>query len=97
MIPIVVRLIPSYMLINKLKLLNTYVGQILPLTAWSIPFGTFLMRQFIASVPVQLDEAAKIDGCGDFKIFLRIIIHQFIGRKDSTGTCSYDQYIIFHK
>ena len=30
-------------------------------------------------------------------LFLRIIIHQFIGRKDSTGTCSYDQYIIFHK
>lgn len=71
MIPIVVRLIPSYMLINKLKLLNTYVGQILPLTAWSIPFGTFLMRQFIASVPVQLDEAAKIDGAGFSRIFGR--------------------------
>ena len=73
MIPIVVRLIPSYMLINKLKLLNTYVGQILPLTAWSIPFGTFLMRQFIASVPVQLDEAAKIDGAGFSRIFWQIV------------------------
>lgn len=73
MIPIVVRLIPSYMLINKLKLLNTYVGQILPLTAWSIPFGTFLMRQFVASVPVQLDEAAKIDGAGFSRIFWQIV------------------------
>ena len=74
MIPIVVRLIPSYMLINKLKLLNTYVGQILPLTAWSIPFGTFLMRQFIASVPVQLDEAAKIDGATSSQVLRYVTI-----------------------
>lgn len=73
MIPIVVRLIPSYMLITKLKLLNTYIGQILPLTAWSIPFGTFLMRQFIAAVPIQLDEAAKIDGAGFSRIFWQIV------------------------
>lgn len=73
MIPIVVRLIPSYMLINKLRLLNTYVGQILPLTAWSIPFGTFLMRQFVAAVPIQLDEAAQIDGASFYRIFWQIV------------------------
>lgn len=74
MIPIAVRLIPSYMLINKLDLLNTYTGQILPLTAWSIPFGTFLMRQFVSSVPRELDEAAKIDGANPLRIFCSIII-----------------------
>lgn len=74
MIPIAVRLIPSYMLVNKMKLLNTYAGQILPLTAWSIPFGTFLMRQFVSSVPKELDEAAKIDGASPPRIFCNVIL-----------------------
>jgi len=39
----------------------------------------------------------RMTGFKNRDLFLRIIIHQFIGRKDSTGTCSYDQYIIFHK
>ena len=43
-------------------MLDTYMGMILPQVAWSIPFGTFLMRQFYMGIPKQLDEAAKIDG-----------------------------------
>ena len=62
MIPITVRLIPSYNLCRNLNMLDTYMGMILPQVAWSIPFGTFLMRQFYMGIPKQLDEAAKIDG-----------------------------------
>ena len=47
MIPITVRLIPSYNLCRNLNMLDTYMGMILPQVAWSIPFGTFLMRSFI--------------------------------------------------
>ena len=50
MIPITVRLIPSYNLCRNLNMLDTYMGMILPQVAWSIPFGTFLMRQFYMGI-----------------------------------------------
>ena len=74
MIPITVRLIPSYMLCKQLDLLNSYAGMILPQIAWNIPFGTFLMRQFFFGIPTALDEAAEIDGAGHLSIFTRIIL-----------------------
>ena len=74
MIPITVRLIPSYALCKQLRLLDTYAGMILPQVAWSIPFGTFLMRQFYFGIPKELDEAAKIDGASHFQIFTRILM-----------------------
>ena len=72
MIPITVRLIPSYNLCRNLNMLDTYM--ILPQVAWSIPFGTFLMRQFYMGIPKQLDEAAKIDGANHFQIFWKILL-----------------------
>ncbi len=74
MIPIVVRLIPSYMLCKDLKLRDTYFGMVLPLIAWSIPLGSFLLRQFFLGIPKQLDEAAKIDGASHLRIFASIIL-----------------------
>ena len=74
MVPMVVRLIPSFILIKNLNLMNRYLGLILPLTAWSIPFGTFLIRQFFIGIPKELNEAAYVDGAGDFQIFSRIIL-----------------------
>lgn len=74
MIPITVRLIPSYNLCRNLNMLDTYMGMILPQVAWSIPFGTFLMRQFYMGIPKQLDEAAKIDGANHFQIFWKILL-----------------------
>lgn len=74
MIPITVRLIPSYNLCRNLNMLDTYMGMILPQVAWSIPFGTFLMRQFYMGIPKQLDEAAKIDGASHFQIFWKILL-----------------------
>lgn len=74
MIPITVRLIPSYALCKQWGLLDTYAGMILPQVAWSIPFGTFLMRQFYFGIPKELDEAAKLDGATHFQIFTRILM-----------------------
>ena len=74
MIPITVRLIPSYNLCRNLNMLDTYMGMILPQVAWSIPFGTFLMRQFYMGIPKQLDEAAKIDGAGPVRAFFSITL-----------------------
>ena len=74
MIPITVRLIPSYNLCRNLNMLDTYMGMILPQVAWSIPFGTFLMRQFYMGIPKQLDEAAKIDGATKWQTLTRVTI-----------------------
>jgi multiple sugar transport system permease protein len=74
MIPAVVTLIPQYLLFFQLKLINTYV----PLTigAWlgGGAFMVFLLRQFILSIPRDLDEAATIDGANPFQILWRVIV-----------------------
>lgn len=74
MIPTQVTLIPQYVLFFKLKLCNTYV----PLTIGSWlgggAFTIFLLRQFIMSIPRDLDEAALIDGAGPFRILWQVLV-----------------------
>ena len=60
MIPPQVLMLPSYLLISKLKWLNTYQGLIIP--RLTPAFGMFLIRQFILTVPVEIEEAAHLDG-----------------------------------
>lgn len=71
-IPGQVTMLPVFLLLNKLGLLNTYFGIIIPGMA-SI-FGIFLIRQYLQSVPDSLIEAAKIDGARDFAIYWRVIL-----------------------
>lgn len=61
-----------YLEMSFLKLLNTYIGLVIPLSTSAV--SIFLFRQFIAQLPVELDDAARIDGCSDFQIFTKIII-----------------------
>ncbi|MCC6168986.1 MAG: carbohydrate ABC transporter permease [Caldilineaceae bacterium] len=74
MIPATVTLIPQYLLFFKLKLINTYI----PLTIGSWlgggAFMVFLLRQFILSIPRDLDEAATIDGAGPLRILWSVIV-----------------------
>jgi len=72
MIPGVVTMIPNYTLMVWLRLLDSYVGLIVP-AAFSA-FGTFLLRQFMLTIPPSLDEAAKIDGATHWRIFWDIIM-----------------------
>lgn len=72
MIPGQVTLVPLYILVSKLNMINTYAGLILP--AIAAPFGVFMMRQFMLSVPNEIIEAARIDGAGEFKTFMKIVI-----------------------
>ena len=74
MIPATVTLIPQYLLWFKLKMINTYVP--LTILAWlgGSAFMIFLLRQFIMSIPRDLDEAALIDGANPFQILWRIIV-----------------------
>ena len=72
MVPFVTLLIPLYLVVMKLGLLNTYAGVWLPSAVSS--FGIFLCRQFIFTLPQDLDDAAKIDGAGDFAVYRMIIL-----------------------
>ncbi|MGJ7039789.1 sn-glycerol 3-phosphate transport system permease protein [Shinella sp. BE166] len=72
LLPLEVRILPSYEVMNKLSLTNTYTGLIVPLLASAT--GTFYFRQFFKSVPEELLEAARIDGAGPFKFFIDILV-----------------------
>jgi sn-glycerol 3-phosphate transport system permease protein len=67
MLPVEVRIYPTYKVVADLKLLDTYTGIILPLIASAT--GTLLFRQFFMTVPDELLEASKIDGAGPFRFF----------------------------
>jgi ABC-type glycerol-3-phosphate transport system permease component len=72
MIPGVVLMIPDFWLMLKMNLYNSYWGLIIP-AAFSA-FGTFLLRQFMLSIPTSLDEAATIDGADEFRVFTDIVL-----------------------
>ena len=71
MLPGLVMMIPNYQLMIKLGLVDSYAGLIIP--ASFSAFGTFLLRQFMLSIPKSLDEAAEIDGAGAWRLFWDII------------------------
>lgn len=64
--------IPRFLIISKVGIVNTIFAHVLPLIA--IPVGLFLIKQFIDDVPNELIEAAKLDGAGDFYIYRKIIL-----------------------
>lgn len=72
MIPGQVTLVPLYLMVTEMKLINSYSGVILPGLADVI--GIFLLKQFIQTLPSELEEAARIDGASEWGIFARIII-----------------------
>ena len=86
MVPQVVRLIPSFILVKNMGLMNRYTGLIFPLVAWAIPFGTFLIRQFFLGIPKELNEAAYVDGAGHFRIFLQVIVPNAVPGMLTLGT-----------
>lgn len=72
-IPFEVRAIPQYLLIARdLRLANTWIAVILPWLAY--PLGVFFMRQNMLSVPTELLEAARIDGAGEARIFVQVVL-----------------------
>ncbi|MFM9106502.1 MAG: carbohydrate ABC transporter permease [Chloroflexota bacterium] len=72
MIPFAATLIPLFLIVRDLKLTNTYAGLILP--ALASPIGIFMMRQFIETLPPDLEKAARLDGCSEFAIYRRVIL-----------------------
>lgn len=72
MVPLQVILIPVYQVASSLGLVNSYLGLIIPPAA--TPTGVFLLRQFMLGLPDELIEASRVDGAGEFKTFVRVIL-----------------------
>ncbi|HYF78156.1 MAG TPA: carbohydrate ABC transporter permease [Symbiobacteriaceae bacterium] len=72
MVPWEVTMIPNFLTIRSLRLTSTYPGLVLPFLATA--FGTFLLRQFFLTIPRDLEDAARIDGCGRFRFLVSIVL-----------------------
>lgn len=72
MVPSYVTIIPQYILFKELGWLDTFLPIIVP-AFFAYPYNVFLFRQFYRTIPRELDEAAKIDGCSEWGVFLRVI------------------------
>ncbi|TFG59964.1 MAG: carbohydrate ABC transporter permease [Spirochaetales bacterium] len=73
-IPPIVMIIPIFVLATKTRLVNTYWSAILIYVGLMMPFNIYLLRNFFITIPQSLIDSAKIDGCNDMVVFLRIII-----------------------
>jgi multiple sugar transport system permease protein len=71
-VPGVVLLIPKFLVINQLGMYDSYAGMILPLLADAA--GVFIMKSFFESIPVSVEEQARVDGAGTFRIFWSVVL-----------------------
>src|SRR5919202_503631 len=70
----IIAIVPLYVLVQQLGWLSTYQALILPDAAATFAFGVFLLRQFFRGLPVELEEAARIDGANTWQIFSRVLL-----------------------
>ncbi|MEA2066676.1 MAG: carbohydrate ABC transporter permease [Thermotogota bacterium] len=66
--------VPIFQIMSSLGLVDSFWGLILVHTAWGIPWTTFFMRNYFKTLPVTMEEAAKIDGASDSQIFFRVVL-----------------------
>jgi ABC-type glycerol-3-phosphate transport system permease component len=74
LVPFFAYMIPLYFQLRGLGMLDTLPGAILVLTSTGVSFGTFFMRAFFSDLPVELEQAARVDGCSEWQIFLKVML-----------------------
>ena len=72
-LPMIAVIVPVYKMFLKIGLLDSIPGVILYLSASALPYGIWLMKNFMDAIPVELEEAAKLDGCSTYRMFFTII------------------------
>lgn len=73
MVPIHATLLPMFVILRKMHLLNTYLALIIPYVAFALPIGIFILTGFIRNIPKEIEESACIDGCNIYQIFYHIV------------------------
>src|SRR4029453_10407428 len=74
MLPAIAIIVPFYLMLNDVRLLDTYQGMLLVYLSFSLPFAIWMLLGFFAEVPRSLDEAAAADGAGAATILLRVVL-----------------------
>jgi len=73
MVPLHAALLPLFIVLSKLHMLNSYWALIIPYVAFGLPMAVYLFTSFFASIPRELEEAAAIDGCNIYQILFKVI------------------------
>jgi multiple sugar transport system permease protein len=73
-VPIIVLMVPLYVTFRQFGMLNSIWGVIIALTGFLLPYGILILAPYFATIPHELDDAARIDGCSRFTVFLRITL-----------------------
>lgn len=73
MVPAIATIIPQYIMFSKFRWLNSFLPIIVP-AFFAFPYNVFLFRQFYRTIPISIDEAALIDGCNRWDIFIKMIV-----------------------
>ncbi|MET7948919.1 carbohydrate ABC transporter permease [Micromonospora sp. NPDC005324] len=74
MFPVFLALVPLFFVVRNAGLFNTWLGLILVYAAYSLPFTVFFLTAFFRTLPTSVAEAALVDGCGHFRLFLRVML-----------------------
>ena len=74
LLPFFTVMVPIYYELRALGLLNSQLGAVLVLATINVSFGVFLMRSFFSGLPIELEHAARIDGCTEWQLFVRIMV-----------------------
>jgi N-acetylglucosamine transport system permease protein len=74
MFPVFLSLVPLFFVVKNLGLLSTHLGLILVYTAYSLPFTVFFLTAFFRTLPVEIGEAAMVDGCSHWGLFFRVML-----------------------
>jgi multiple sugar transport system permease protein len=96
MMPEEIIAIPLYLVLGKVGLIDTFGGLALPLVGWALPI--YVLTGFMKRIPIELEDAARVDGAGDLRIFLQVIVPLCL---PALGTCAvfgflmiWDQYLL---
>jgi len=73
-IPCSLTIIPTFLLMRDLHLINSHFGLLLVYTGWNVPFAVFVLNGYFKTIPSELMDAAAIDGCSRFAVFWRIVL-----------------------
>ena len=76
MTPVIAILVPLYLYAASLHMLNTYQVLVIVFVAWQLPGSLWILRSYIDMVPIEIEEAAQIDGCSRIQAFVRVVIPQ---------------------
>jgi len=74
MIPAAMLMVPIYIMAARLKLINTYIGLTIAYCVSSVPFSIWILKGYYDTIPIDLEEAAEIDGCSKITAFLRVLL-----------------------